>query len=767
MSRLLPDAIRGIRSRRGRLLLAATGTFAAALMIGTSLTVGYSLATGFDRASARADAPDVIARFRGVEVGELARRVRALPDLAASAYRLELTDVPIAANGTTVARGAPQVVLGGPRGYAIVDGHDLSGSADEVVVERGVARALHLRVGQQLQVADLGALTVVGISVSPDNVAYPLASAARIYLPPSVVSPDFRGEANVMLLWARDRRQLEPMLVQARALSYGLQDLRFVTRAGVRALIDDAAGIVIALLVSFSAVALGAAAIMLAAAAHVDVQRRLPAIGVERALGASRGRVVGRSVVEAAAAAIPAAAAGLAAGTLLTGAAAGSLLERLNEMPPGAALAGPLAIAFAGMVAIVVAGTAWPAWRAASRPPAEVLRGGDIERAPRTAAAGRGFFALGARLIAARRGRAVATVAVLGVSAGVALLMLALASTLDRLEQDPSLLGKRYALTVRAPASRTGEISRVRGVAAAAPRYSVQAIDSFDLGETMTLVGYPGRHTTFEAPPLASGRRAGGPREAEVGQGLADALGLGVGGTLAAQLPSGQELRFRVVGVDRILESDGRVAFVSSVPLARATPGVQPQIVVRLQPGADAGAVSRRIATLGPASGPASAPGTSGAPSARPTTAAVAPPRRSDFLTILAGVLRLVAGIDALICLYALTQALALTARERRGVIALLRALGSGRGAISGVFAGSAFALLVPALALGALLERELLGPLVSRLGASYVSLPIAARPGELALVAAVAAAIGVGAALRTGRRLVREPVLAGLREDL
>ncbi len=761
MSDVVWVAVRVLRRRRGWVALAALGTFAAAAMVGTAVTVAYSLATGFDRASDRAGGSDVIARFHPTDVATLDRRVRALPDLAARAYRSEFTNIPLSTPTKTIASGAPQVLLRGRHGYAVVAGRDLSGADDEVVVERGVANALHIRPGQQLEVGDLGPLTVVGLSLSPDNVAYPLASAARVYLPSSALPAVAGGQtqANLMLLWARDRSQLDAMLVQARAMSYGLEDLRFVTRAGVRALIDQAAGIVIALLVSFSSVTLAAAAIMLGAAAHADVQRRLPTIGVERALGASRAGIVGRSALEAAAVAVPAAAVGLVTGTVVVSGRVGDLLARLNEMPPGTALIGPLAGAFAGVVGIVVVAAGLPAWRATARSPAEILRGGDVEGSARSAVAGQGLLALGARLITARRARAMATVGVLGVSIAVALLMLALAATLDRLQHDPSLLGKRYQLTVRAPAEQVGAISRVRGVAAAAPRFSVRAIDSFQLGETLELVGYPGDHTAFEAPPLASGRRARGEHEAEVGQGLANALGVSVGGTLATQVPSGRELRFRVAGIDRILESDGRIAFVPSRALTRAEPGIEPEIAVRLRAGANPGAVARRFRSLG------SRPGSGGVGSPHRTRPAVAP-HSADFLTILSGVLRAVAVIDALICLYALTQALALTARERRGVISLLRALGSGRDAVTRVFAGSALAVLVPALALGVLLERELLGPLVSRLGASYVSLPIVAGPGHVALVAAVAAAIAVVAAVRTARRFEREPVVAGLRED-
>ena len=79
------------------------------------------------------------------------------------------------------------------------------------------------------------------------------------------------------------------------------------------------------------------------------------------------------------------------------------------------------------------------------------------------------------------------------------------------------------------------------------------------------MIAYPGDHTSFEAPPLVAGRRLRGTDEAEVGAGLADALGLEPGSTLALALPSGRELRLRVAGVVSSLRHDGRVAYVPAL----------------------------------------------------------------------------------------------------------------------------------------------------------------------------------------------------------
>ena len=113
----------------------------------------------------------------------------------------------------------------------------------------------------------------------------------------------------------------------------------------------------------------------------------------------------------------------------------------------------------------------------------------------------------------------------------------------------------------------------IPGVADAGTRYVVRGADSFALGEPVELLAFDGDHTRFEDPPLAAGRRVRADDEAEIGVGLAQALGIGRGATLAVQLPSGGEARFRVVGTVRALDQDGRVAYVRPRPDPRRRPG--------------------------------------------------------------------------------------------------------------------------------------------------------------------------------------------------
>jgi ABC-type lipoprotein release transport system permease subunit len=287
-------------------------------------------------------------------------------------------------------------------------------------------------------------------------------------------------------------------------------------------------------------------------------------------------------------------------------------------------------------------------------------------------------------------------------------------------------------------------------VADAGARYSVNAADSFRLGEALRLVAYRGDHTRFEAPPLAAGRRLRGPGEVEVGLGLADALGLRPGSTLAAQLPQGGEVRFRVAGVVRALENDGRIAWVRPDRLLAADPQLQPQIVVRLGAGASRADVSRRLRALG----------------ARAQPVAAAQTDNARFLAVLAAVLRGVGLAVGLVCLYALVQALTVTARERRGAVALLRACGGDAATVALVLAGAAVAVAVPAALAGVLLGTLAFGPLVAHLAAGFASLPLAPTGGQMTLVIAGLLILAAAATALVARRVLREPVVAGLREE-
>ncbi len=107
-----------------------------------------------------------------------------------------------------------------------------------------------------------------------------------------------------------------------------------------------------------------------------------------------------------------------------------------------------------------------------------------------------------------------------------------------------------------------------------------------------------------------------------------------------------------------------------------------------------------------------------------------------------------------------------MTARERRGAVALLRAVGADGPSVGLVLAGAAIAVALPAAIAGIVLEVVAFGPLVARLAAGFASLPLSPTPGQIALVAGGLLALAVLATALVARRVLREPVIAGLREE-
>jgi ABC-type lipoprotein release transport system permease subunit len=753
---VLAYALARLRVRRGRVLLAVGGIAAAGAMLGASVTVAYGLATGFDRTASQARTPDILATFQPQRRDAVARVVSSLANVRAASYRLQVGHVYL---GSADRFGGDTTVIGlppdGPRGYALVAGRDLRGRG-EAVVEQGLARSWRLRPGSPL---DLGGaeVRVVGVAVAPDNVAYPLARQPRVwvgYREAAAITGAAPGTVNSVLLWLVSPRLADVTLAQARSAAFGVEGLRFTTRAGLRVLIGQAAGVVIALLVAFCLIALVVAATMLAASANAEVQRRLEGLGLLRALGAPPHAVVAAAVVEAVAVALPAGALGVLAGWAAVRSPLDSVLGNLSQLGPGASVAPLLVAVVAGLVALVAAASGWPAWRATRGPAGATLRRGDVVASARRLPGGGGPAGLGLRMALARPARTAGGVAVLGSAVVVILLILSIATLLLRLDRNPVAVGKRYGLTVSAPASQTARVARLPGVEAAAPRYEINAADSFDLGELFSLIAYPGDHTRFEAPPLAEGRRIRGPDEVEVGLGLAQVLSLHPGATLAAQLPDGRETRFRVVGVVRALERQGRVAYAQPQRLGGVA---SPEIAVRVRPGVSADTVRREAEAAGFAA--ASSRGIAGQ-SVQDWAS-----RSSGFISVLVALLRTVAVLDALVCLYAIAQLLALTVQERRAGLATVRALGGAPWQLGSVVGAAAAPVVLAALVLGVLAERWLVGPAVSRLAASYVSLTLQPSAAAVAITAAGLLAGAAVTVLWATRLATRGPVVTWLRE--
>jgi ABC-type lipoprotein release transport system permease subunit len=752
VSGALREAWANVRAQRGRSVLSGVGIVLVATMLAVAATVSYGLLTGFDRSAAQADLPDVLVSFDSQPASSVRERLATLPDLEAFSLREQLTSVPVRAGPESADNGVIEVVGPGRRGYAIVAGHDVS-RRNGVVIEQGLATDWGLGVGDRIRVYDSPPLPIVGLARAPDNVAYPLA-APHVYVSLAAVRAATRDHSarkvNLAQIWLKDPSQLDAVLVQARMSSYGLTGLSLITRSGVRVVIDQAAGIVIALLGALSLIALLTAATMLTAAARAEIQRRLHAIGIWRAIGASRRHVARVAALEALLVAVPAAALGVGLGALLAAGPSDRLLALLNQAGPGGSLVVPLIGCFLLTAAIPALAAAWPAWRAAGGPPLTLLRGAEL----RSGAAGRrslggggGLLRLGIRLATTRRVRLVATLVSLAICTSFVLLMLALAAELNTLANDPTALGRRYQLSASLPASAAPRVRALPGVTAVGPRWEVSAVDAYSLGEITYLIAFRGDHTQFEDPPLVEGSHLRGRHEAEVGRGLAQLLGLRVGSTLALALASGRELRLRVSGIVSSLEHDGRIAYVPERALLGAEPSAPEKLAVIVAPGASTKTVTGELERLG----------------AQVTTSTGVAGGGKALVDALRGLLLTIAVVDGLVCLYMLTQALALTAGERRSAIAVLRACGAGARSIRVLLAGAALAVLVPAAIAAVLLERFVLGPAVSRLAQGYAELSLAADAAQIAILLVGLGLIGTFAVWWVVRRVTSRPIAGGL----
>jgi ABC-type lipoprotein release transport system permease subunit len=98
--------------------------------------------------------------------------------------------------------------------------------------------------------------------------------------------------------------------------------------------------------------------------------------------------------------------------------------------------------------------------------------------------------------------------------------------------------------------------------------------------------------------------------------------------------------------------------------------------------------------------------------------------------------------------------------------VALLRACGGDARTVAAVLAGAAGAVAVPAAVAGVALELAVLGPAVARMAAGFAALPLAPSPGHVAIVLLGLLGLAATATALVARRVMREPVVVGLREE-
>jgi ABC-type antimicrobial peptide transport system permease subunit len=734
-------------------------------MLGSAATTGFALDTGFARAQRAAHTADIVAHFSPIEQDQVDARISTLANVAGHSYRLVVRPVDF---GIELGPGRHGVRVGTAEvdglepghehdGLAIVAGRPLAQRGAEAVIERGLADAWHARIGERIGLREHRRLwigTIVGIAVEPDDVAYPLASRPRVYVPYALARAlsrlPGREPINAAYIRVVRSRLLPETLVAARSQSFGLHDLTFTTRAGVRAIVDQAGGLVVALLSAFAVIALLAAAAMLAASGHARVTRDLATIGALRAIGFSARGLAWSYALEAMITAAPAVTLGVVGGSFLVSGPTTSLLHRLNELPPAHTLG--IWQAAAAAAATVLAGVAagWPALLAARQPVAGTLRGAHVSRPRGRGVVGRPAW-LGARLALSRPGRLAVGGLAIAVSVSVVFLMLGLAHFLLEAERNPSVIGERYTLLVSAPPGGLQEVLATKGVAAAAERYEVGAADSFDLGQPMSVVAFgPGGGTVFSGRPLLEGRRAHATGEFDVGRGLADSLGLALGSPVIGTLADGTEFRGRVVGIVQELAEDGRIAYTPGSTLLDVDPTLVGKIAVRLEPGVNVPHFRSTLRSHGFSS----------------TLNSGLAPKGSTFLQTIVVLLRTVAVVDGFVCAALVLLSLVVLSRERSATIGIVRAIGGSSRDIAALLAGAAFLLLVIAVPAGYALERWILAPALSQMVERYGSLPLTPSGLDDLLVVCTASAVAVGAALTVAIRQGRVTVVDALRAE-
>jgi ABC-type lipoprotein release transport system permease subunit len=759
VSAIAARALAALRARPTATVVTALGLFFAGAILGSAVTTRDALGGGLGRAQRAAGTPDVVAQFAPTDAGALRRRIAGVANIRASSLRIVARPVGIAAagrSGTAEADGLIGDWLGD--GILIVAGRGLTGRRGEVVVERGLFRSWHLRLGQRLVVdSRRGPLrvAVVGVSVEPDDVAFPLASRPRIYLPYETVqdtltSAPGRFPVTALDLWVRDRSQLPVTLAQLRAASFGLGSITLETRTGIRVSIDQAAGLISSVVGAFAVVALVAALIMIAAASHARVTRELQTIGVLRTIGFRPSGVAASYALEAALIALVAAGAGVIAGSLAVAGPASDLVEYFNGLPA----AHPLGTGHLLVIAAAVAGTAIaagaPALLAARRPVVQLMRGSAVVPAARHGVASPPSL-LGARLILSRPVRLAAAVAAVAGGIAVVLVLTSLARTVIAARDDPQVLGIHYALLVDDTPGALETARATPGVAAAAVRYQTDAVDAYDLGEPLQVVAFGnGGGGVFAGRPLVSGRRPRAAGEADIGDGLATTLGLSAGQLLVVDPVDGGELRLRVAGVVREPSNDGRVVYTDAATLLACVPDAPAQVAVRLASGVSGSTATSRLEAQG----------------LSVAAAGTLVPAGASFVDALVALLRAIAVVNGVAAAALIGLALVELARDRAGTVAVLRALGGGRRHVVALLGGAGAFLVLLALPAALVVEQLLLVPLIRHLLGPYSALGVRVAPGDLTLIALAMLAAGLAVSAAVAVRYARVPVLDVFRAD-
>ena len=633
-----------------------------------------------------------------------------------------------------------------------------------IVLETSFAAALHLGVGDRLQIESVDGssvgVRVTGIADTADQGFYPEQTPGLVWVLPTLLNqvetvPAHMQEALGLRLGNADAAGFVAQeAVDAAGEDHVISVSTWRDVQESMALNNRLLGLLLAV---FGLAALVASALAIGNATGGRVLVQLQDIAMLKALGFTPGQVVRMLVAEHCALGAAGIALGLGTARLLTT----SLLQR----PPAAALsaAAPLPTGLIALIALgtelaVAVATLLPAWRAGRVSPVVAVNvappRGRLSRLARLALLIRlpPALVLGARDAFTRRLRAALIIGGLAIPMIMITVGLGCLSTLDSFTSRPARIGLAAALTARPGGLDDSQARRVIAadsqVAAYYPGFTVPALVP---GATTSILTQ-GMGTSAHPYPfdVAAGRIYRAPNEAVAGQGLLDLLHVRVGQWVRLTV-QGVPLDFHIVG--RTIEPDngGQVLSYGTDALGAAG-GVAPVgfYSLVLRHGADPAAVAGHLRVVS---------------GNRLDVDVIQNP--AGRLGIVRWVIAALILVLALIGLTNLVTATAVGLRDHLRDVAVLKAIGLTPRQVTATLVTSMSLLALIAVLVGTALGLAVSGVLINLQGrASGIGAGLAAPPSAMMILATIAAAMtgSVATALLLARRTARIEVAAVLR---
>ncbi|GAA1509356.1 hypothetical protein GCM10009730_12040 [Streptomyces albidochromogenes] len=618
------------------------------------------------------------------------------------------------------------------------------GAAGGIVLESSLARALWAGPGDTLAVpgadgSDVRRLTVLGVADSAESPYRPGDRPGTGWVLPG--EPALTGaplDRTGQVVGVRlDQPDDTDFAVQRAVTALGAGEVTEVSHwHQARAEAQSDSRLLGLLLGVFGLGALLAAALAVTGAISTRVRGHLRDIAVLKAIGFTPGQVVRIFLVQHLAFALTGVVLGTALVETLGARTPGRIGEAVGVWRDLPAHTAVLLSLPAATLLFIGAATGLAAWRAGRVPAVPALRSADPAggRMPAVARRALGLgvppaAVLGWHAAFGRRSRSLSSVARLALPILLITVALSAWSTLDSLQGRASQSGPAAALTARAAeGTRDHEVRAVLdadpGVSAAHPGVEVAALVPGQTG-TIALRGLGSRTAPYPFSPV-EGRAPHGPDEAVAGQGLLDLLDIRVGDWVRMTV-GGRPQILHIVG--RVIEPEnaGRVVTTDLDTLRERDPSLAPAFYqLRLRPGADAKAVSTRLA---------------GALDGRLDVARAAGPADG-----LAPARAVVMGLVAVLALIGLTELLTMIGarvRERERDLPALKAMGLTPRQVTSMIVTSAALTALAAAVAGTAFGVLLAGRLIDAQGrSSGVGAGIAHAPPALVLLAVVTAAV-------------------------